>query len=107
MTSVTGGMADRHAPRLARLRHAVFSSPGATTTAARAAAADGGPLPEPMDTYAAKVRDHSYRVTDGDIEALKAAGVSEDEIFEMTVAAALGAALRSLHTGLDAMRGSD
>ena len=107
MTSITGGMADRHAARLARLRQAVFSSPATTTTAARAAAAEGGPLPEPIDTYAAKVRDHSYRVTDGDVEALKAAGLSEDEIFEMTVAAALGAALRSLDAGLAAMRGSD
>jgi alkylhydroperoxidase family enzyme len=107
MTAGMGGTADRHAARLARLRQAVFSSPGATTSASRAAAADGGPLPEPMDTYAAMVRDHSYRVTDDDIEALKAAGVSEDEIFEMTVAAALGAALRSLDAGLDAMRGTD
>ena len=57
--------------------------------------------------YVAKVRDHSHRVTDSDIDALKAAGVSEDEIFEMTVAAALGAALRSLYTGLNAMRGGD
>ena len=50
-----------------------------------------GPLAEPMQSYAAKVRDESYRVTDADVAELRAAGLSEDEVFEITVAAALGA----------------
>lgn len=49
-------------------------------------------LAEPMRSYAAKVRDESYRVTDADVAKLRAVGVSEDEIFEVTVAAAVGAA---------------
>ena len=52
--------------------------------------------PEAMDTYLEKVRRHAYRVTDADVEALKAAGLSEDEIFEQTVAAAIGEGLRRL-----------
>ena len=42
-----------------------------------------------MDSYLEKVRDRAYAVTDADVEALKAARISEDEIFEQTVAAAI------------------
>jgi alkylhydroperoxidase family enzyme len=55
--------------------------------------------------YAEKVRNHSYRVTDADIAALKGAGRTEEEIFEITVAAAMGAALHRLDAGLRAVRG--
>jgi alkylhydroperoxidase family enzyme len=55
-----------------------------------------GPAPAAMDAYLEKVRRHAYRVTDADVEALKAAGLSEDEIFEQTVAAAIGEGLRRL-----------
>jgi alkylhydroperoxidase family enzyme len=57
-----------------------------------------------MASYVAKVRDHSYRIADGDVSALTAAGLTEDEIFELTVAAAVGAALRVLNAGMRAMR---
>jgi len=42
------------------------------------------------------VRTRAYAVTDGDVEALKAAGLSEDEIFEQTVAVAIAEGLRRL-----------
>jgi AhpD family alkylhydroperoxidase len=93
----------RHAGLVAELRHAVLDSPARTTPATRAAAASGGPLPEPLGSYTAKVRDHAYRVTDTDIEHLQAAGYGEDEIYEVTVAAAVGAALCSLDAGLRAL----
>jgi len=54
------------------------------------------PPPAEMDAYLEKVRQHAYRVTDADVEELLAAGVSEDEIFEQTVAAAIGQGLRRL-----------
>jgi len=85
------------------LRRAVLDAPAATEPALRAAAAIGGSLPEPWKSYAATVRDTSYRVTDADIDRL-AAEHSEDEIFEITVAAAVGAALRSHDAGLRAVR---
>lgn len=97
--------ADRHGRLVADLRWSVFDSPGATRPALRRAAASGGSLPEPLASYAATVRDAAYRVTDGDVDRLKAAGHSEDEIFEYTVAAAVGAALRSLDAGMRAVRG--
>ena len=55
-----------------------------------------GPAPQAMDAYLEQARRHAYRVTDADVEALKASGLSEDEIFEQTVAAAIGEGLRRL-----------
>jgi hypothetical protein len=103
--SNVGGAAERHVTMLSALRRAVLELPGDTDPATRTAAANGGPLPEPTASYVAKVRDHSYRITDGDLEALTTAGLSEDKIFELTVAAAIGAASRSLGAGMRAMRG--
>ena len=95
----------RHAELVAALRRAVFESPGETDPGIRRAAGSGEPLPAPWTGYAETVRDHSYRVTDGDIAALKAAGRTEEEIFEITIAIATGAALHRLDAGLRAVRG--
>ncbi|HEX4526537.1 MAG TPA: hypothetical protein VH108_07330 [Gaiellaceae bacterium] len=59
------------------------------------------PAPEAMGSYLAKVRERAYTVTDSDVEALKAAGLSEDEIFEQTVAAAIDQGLRRLDKALE------
>ena len=57
-----------------------------------------------MRGYLDTVRRHAFRVTDGDVERLKAAGFSDDEIFEHTVAAAVAAGLERLDAGLRALR---
>ena len=54
------------------------------------------PAPAEFAAYLDQVRDRAYTVTDEDVEALTAAGFSEDEIFEQTVAVAIGAGLRRL-----------
>jgi alkylhydroperoxidase family enzyme len=54
------------------------------------------PAPSEMAAYLDKVRARAYAVTDRDIETLKAAGFSEDEIFEHTVAVAIAEGLRRL-----------
>jgi hypothetical protein len=54
------------------------------------------PAPSEMAAYLEKVRDRAYAVTDRDIEMIKAAGFSEDEIFEQTVAVAIAEGLRRL-----------
>lgn len=72
------------------LRHAVLD-------------AAGGPLREPSASYAAAVRDASYAITDSDITRLTAAGHTEDEIFEVTVVAAVGAALDGFDAGRRAL----
>jgi hypothetical protein len=62
----------------------------------RAVVAQSPPAPAQMDAYLAKVRDRAYAVVDRDIEELKDAGFSEDEIFEQTVAVAIDEGLRRL-----------
>jgi hypothetical protein len=87
-----------------QLRHTVLHAPAVTDTATRMAAATGQPLPEPAATYTATVRDQSHRITDADIDRLTAADYSQDAIYEITVAAAVGAALRRYDTAVNAVR---
>ena len=54
------------------------------------------PAPAEMTAYLEKVRDRAYAVVDRDIEALKEAGISQDAIFEQTVAVAVAEGLRRL-----------
>lgn len=56
-----------------------------------------------MGPYLDKVRSGAYAVEAEDVEALKAAGCSEDEIFEQTVAVAVGEGLRRLEAGMRAL----
>jgi hypothetical protein len=60
----------------------------------RAIVAAMPPAPESMGPYLAKVRERAYTVVDADVDGLKAAGFSEDEIFEQTVAVAIAQGLR-------------
>jgi alkylhydroperoxidase family enzyme len=64
--------------------------------ALRANVANTGPAAPELAAYLERVRTRAYTVTDAEVEALKAAGVSEDEIFEQTVAAAISEGLRRL-----------
>lgn len=56
--------------------------------------------PSEFTPYLEKVRNEAYKVTDADVQALKDAGYSDDEIFEQTVAAAVAAGLHQLERGL-------
>ncbi len=93
------GEATSHGDVVADLRHAVLDAPATTDARLRRAAAAGDPLPEPWHSYTATVRDASYKIADADIGRLTTAGHTEDQIFEVTVAAATGAALRSFDAG--------
>ena len=93
----------RHAQQLTAIRQAVLDGDGVTSRARRASAAAGERADPPLESYLAKVRDASYRITDRDVAALKTAGVGEEEIFELTIATALGAALRRFDAGMRAM----
>jgi alkylhydroperoxidase family enzyme len=70
----------------------------------RRAARPDRPAPPEFATYLAKVRGNAYEVTDADVQALKDAGYSDDEIFEQTVSAAVAAGLERLEAGLDTLR---
>ena len=69
----------------------------------RAVVAAAAPEPLALAPYLEKVRSRAYAVTDADVSALIAAGVSEDEIFEHTVAVAAAEGLRRLDAGLGAI----
>ena len=69
----------------------------------RAVVADTQPAPESMAAYLAKVHARAYAVADADVESLRAAGLSEDEIFEQTVAAAIAEGLRRLDSAAKAI----
>jgi alkylhydroperoxidase family enzyme len=62
------------------------------------------PAPPELAAYLEKVRLHAYQVTDRDVEELKAAGISEDAIFEHTVSAAAAAGLDRLEAALAVLR---
>jgi hypothetical protein len=59
--------------------------------------------PEPVRALIEKVTQHAYKITDEDIAAAKAAGLSEDEIFELVACAAIGQANRQLESALAAL----
>lgn len=63
--------------------------------------ADG--LPQSLVSFVDAVARRSYQVTDGQVAELRAAGWSEDQIFETAVAAAVGAASVRRHAARRAM----
>jgi alkylhydroperoxidase family enzyme len=69
-----------------------------------AAAQPEGAVPAAAAAYVEKVRTGAYTVTDADVEALEAAGLSEDEIFELTVSTAVGVGVGRLEKGLEVLR---
>jgi hypothetical protein len=70
--------------------------------ALRRAAFDNAGLDEPTRTLVNKVVHRSYAVTDEDVAAVRA-GLSEDQIFELVVCAAVGAAGRQYDAALAAL----
>ena len=95
-----------------RLTDAVINTTGETSAALRQAVLDRAQgqrdgVPSALEAYVDTVARHAYRVTDGDVQALQRAGHSDDALFEITVAAAVGAALQRLDRGLAALRGAE
>jgi alkylhydroperoxidase family enzyme len=87
------------------IRRDVIGAKGVTTREDRARVV-GGEAPAEMQAFLTKVRDESFKVTDGDIAALRAAGHTEDEIYELTVAAAVGIAYARREAATRALRKS-
>jgi alkylhydroperoxidase family enzyme len=98
-------MIPRQPRAVAELRRRVVDGPGHLAAAVRRQAFSGADLAPELQTYAQKVRNCAYRVTEGDVAALKEAGYTEDQIFELTVSLALGAGMARLDAGLIALGG--
>lgn len=95
----------RYAGYVAKLKASVTQSPGSLSPDVRTAIVERNTqkIPPALAPYVIKVALHAYRITDEDILQLKRDGLSEDEIFEATVAAAAGAALLRLERGMAAL----
>lgn len=86
-----------------KLVERVLEGDGRASREARRAAFKNEGVAEPARALIDKVSRHAYRVTDEDIAAAKAGGVSEDQIFELAVCAAVGQSTRQLDAALAAL----
>jgi alkylhydroperoxidase family enzyme len=84
------------------LRRAAFAHAAADATGA---ARPSGEMPAPLAAFVDKVTRRAYAVVDADVDALRAAGLSEDAILEAVLATATGAGLARLDIGLAALAG--
>jgi hypothetical protein len=108
-------MSGRYDTFVQRLTQSVLEVPGDTAPALRRAVLERGKrpgsptrdgLPPELASYVDKVARHAYKVTDAELAALQTRH-SEDMLFEVTVAATVGAALHRLERGLMALRGEE
>lgn len=81
----------------------ILEGDGRASREARRAAFRNENVSEPARALIDKVAKHAYRVTDEDIAAAKSGGVSEDQIFELAVCAAIGQSTRQLDAALAAL----
>jgi hypothetical protein len=82
----------------------ILEGDGRASLAHRRAAFDNSGLAEPLPTLIDKVAKRAYTVTDEDIAAARASGLSEDQIFEIVVCAAVGQATRQYDAALAALK---
>lgn len=78
----------------------VLEGEGQASPEIRRAAFDNEGLAEPLRTFVDKVAHRARMVTDADIGSLKKTGLSEDQIYEIVVCAAIGQATRQLRNAL-------
>lgn len=82
----------------------ILDGDGRASHAQRRAAFNNTGLAEPLSTLIDKVARNAYTVTDEDIAAVVATGLSEDQIFEIVVCAAIGQATRQYDAALEALK---
>lgn len=81
----------------------VIDGDGKSSSQDRKAAFRNQEVPEGIRALIEKIAKHAYKVTDEDIKAAKAAGYTEDQIFELAVCAAIGQASRQYDNALAAL----
>jgi hypothetical protein len=95
-------MKDRFEPARQAVEDAVLRSPGHSDPALRQSLASPREIPDDLRLLVEKIRRHAYKVTDEDVAVLKAT-YSDDQLFEIVLSAALGAAQDRLRSGLAAL----
>jgi alkylhydroperoxidase family enzyme len=63
-----------------------------------------GEIPSALCELVEKIDQRPWRVSDADFSKLRQAGYSEDQLFELTVAAAAGAGVKRFEAGLRAIK---
>lgn len=82
----------------------VLNGEGRASPEQRARAFSNADFPAPLDALIGKVATSPAEVTDADFAAAKAAGFSEDQLFELVICAAVGQSARLYEAGLAALR---
>ena len=85
------------------LEDRILNGEGRASPEQRARAFGNAGLPQPLDGLLGKVATRPAQVTDADFAAARAAGFSEDELFELVVCAAVGQSARLYDAGLAAL----
>ena len=81
----------------------ILNGKGRASAQQRAHAYRNDGLPPPLDTLIGKVATNPTQVTDADFAAAKASGVSEDQLFELVICAAVGQSARLYEAALAAL----
>jgi hypothetical protein len=81
----------------------ILEGDGHASRAERRAAFDDATPGEPLATLIRKVTKRACEVTDEDVMAVRASGLSEDQVFEIVVCAAVGHANRQYDHALAAL----
>jgi hypothetical protein len=81
----------------------VLNGAGKASQEQRARAFSDAGVPAPLQALVSKVATRPAQVTDADFAAAKAAGFSEDQVFELVIAAAVGQSARLYEAGLAAL----
>ena len=81
----------------------IVEGEGQASTAQRRAAFNDAGLGEPLKGLVEKVARQARQIADQDIAAVRASGLSEDQIFEIVVCAAAGQAVRQHDAALAAL----
>ena len=81
----------------------ILEGDGAAPKAQRRAAFDDAGLSEPLLALVDKVARRAHTITQDDILSARASGLSEDQIFEIVVCAAVGQATRQYDAALAAL----
>ena len=95
-------MSDIKAARTALVAR-ILEGDGTASSAQRRAAFDNAANGSPWRTLVEKTAVQSCRITDDDIAGARAAGLSEDQVFELVVCAAVGQATRQHDAALVAL----
>ncbi|HET8824422.1 MAG TPA: hypothetical protein VFM77_04775 [Terriglobales bacterium] len=81
----------------------ILEGDGKAAPSARKAAFNNNGLPEPLANPVNKIARHAHAVSDEDIASARASGLSEDQVFEIVVCAAVGQASRQYDAALAAL----